>query len=88
MNSYNQSMKSTVSEKGQITIPKALRDRLGLAPGTELEFFEDNGKLVGRRILTSDPFQALVGMLPRIDVDESIVAMRGPAWNADDDARA
>lgn len=29
-------MKTTVSKKGQITIPKASRDRLGIRPGQEL----------------------------------------------------
>lgn len=33
-------MKSVVSEKGQVTIPKALRDSLALVPGTELDFVE------------------------------------------------
>jgi len=40
-------MKTTVSEKGQITIPKALREKLGLRPGTVLDFDEQEGKLVG-----------------------------------------
>lgn len=31
-------MKTIVSEKGQITIPKELRDRFGLKPGTEIKF--------------------------------------------------
>jgi AbrB family looped-hinge helix DNA binding protein len=31
------SMKTTVSEKGQVTIPKRLRDRLGIRPGEVLE---------------------------------------------------
>ena len=31
-------MTSTVSAKGQITVPKAVRDRLGLRPGTRVEF--------------------------------------------------
>ena len=30
-------MKTKVSEKGQITIPKAVRLKLGLRPGTVLE---------------------------------------------------
>jgi antitoxin PrlF len=40
-------MKTTVSEKGQVTIPKALRDRLGLRPGTTLDFNAIEGKLIG-----------------------------------------
>jgi len=31
-------MTSTISAKGQITVPKAVRDRLGLRPGTHVEF--------------------------------------------------
>jgi len=49
-------MNSTLSEKGQITIPKALRDSLGLVPGVELEFTEENGCLVARKLLRRDPF--------------------------------
>jgi antitoxin PrlF len=39
-------MKTVVSEKGQITIPKAVRDRLGIVPGTVLEIESVKGKLV------------------------------------------
>jgi AbrB family looped-hinge helix DNA binding protein len=76
-------MKSVVSEKGQVTIPKALRDRLGLRPGTELDFIEEHGQLVGRRIVKSDVFSALVGLLPPTDVDAAVAEMRGPGWQAD-----
>jgi len=31
----------TVTVKGQITIPQALRERFGLLPGTEVEFVVD-----------------------------------------------
>lgn len=31
-------MSSTVTEKGQVTLPKALRDQLGIVPGTRLAF--------------------------------------------------
>jgi len=31
-------MTSTISAKGQITVPKAVRDELGLRPGTRVEF--------------------------------------------------
>ncbi len=50
-------MKSLVSEKGQVTIPKALRDRLGLRPGTTIEFTDESGKLVGRKALEQDMFR-------------------------------
>jgi AbrB family looped-hinge helix DNA binding protein len=46
-----------VSEKGQITIPKALRTKLGLAPGTVLEFRAVNGKLVAHKKLGLDVFK-------------------------------
>jgi antitoxin PrlF len=39
-------MKSVVSEKGQVTIPKACRDRLGLKAGTTLQFEAKDGKLI------------------------------------------
>ena len=40
-------MKSIVSEKGQVTIPKACRDRLGLRSGSILDFEARDGKLIG-----------------------------------------
>ena len=46
-NSYTESMKTIVSEKGQITIPKAVRDSLGLSPGVTLEIESENGRLIG-----------------------------------------
>jgi len=32
-----------VTSKGQVTIPKGIRDECGLLPGTEVEFVRDNG---------------------------------------------
>ncbi len=46
-NSYPLGMKTVVSEKGQVTIPRAIRDKLGLRPGTILDFNAIEGKLVG-----------------------------------------
>ena len=43
-------MKTTVSEKGQITIPRAVRDKLGIVPGTVLEVDSINGKLVATKV--------------------------------------
>lgn len=38
-----------VTEKGQVTIPKALRDELGILPGTEVEFAVQDEHLVVRK---------------------------------------
>jgi AbrB family looped-hinge helix DNA binding protein len=73
-------MKTTVSEKGQITIPKRLRDRLGLRPGTVLDFEEADGRLVGRKLVPADHLDELVGILPPIPggTDAFIREIRGP----------
>ncbi|MHB1013422.1 MAG: AbrB/MazE/SpoVT family DNA-binding domain-containing protein, partial [Desulfobacteria bacterium] len=34
-------MKATVAERGQVTIPKLLREKLGIRPGTRLDFRDD-----------------------------------------------
>lgn len=38
-----------VTSKGQVTIPKRLRDEYGLLPGTEVEFVDKDGKLLVRK---------------------------------------
>ncbi len=38
-----------VTEKGQITIPKHLRDALGIGAGTDVEFEQRNDALVIRK---------------------------------------
>ncbi len=62
-NSYTLSMKSVVSEKGQVTIPKPLRDRLGIEPGAVLDFREEAGELVAVKRVTRDPVDAVYGVL-------------------------
>lgn len=39
-----------VTEKGQVTIPKGLRDELGIGPGTEVRFEREGESLVVRKI--------------------------------------
>ncbi len=48
-------MNAILSENGQITIPKKLRDELGLLPGTVLDFLEEDGSVVMRKVLVEDP---------------------------------
>jgi AbrB family looped-hinge helix DNA binding protein len=50
-------MNAILSEKGQITIPKSLRDSLGLQPGVVLDFTEESGRLVARKLSREDPFE-------------------------------
>jgi AbrB family looped-hinge helix DNA binding protein len=56
-------MKVTVSEKGQVTIPKRLRDRLGIKAGQVLDFHEEAGRLVAVKAVAADPVSAVYGML-------------------------
>ena len=77
-------MVSRLTTKGQVTIPKPLRDSLGLEPGHELEFEERKGTLIVRRRAPVDPLRRLVGLLPNhIDVDAYLEETRGPAWQPD-----
>ncbi len=73
-------MKSRVSERGQITIPKSLRDRLGITPGQVLEFNADNGRLVATKVTTRDPVDAVYGSLGSgRSTDAFLDELRGPA---------
>jgi AbrB family looped-hinge helix DNA binding protein len=39
-----------ITSKGQVTIPKQLRESLGMLPGTEVEFVEDGGEIRVRKL--------------------------------------
>lgn len=73
-------MKSTVSERGQVTIPKALRDRLGIGPGQILDFEDQGGRLVATKSVQRDPVASVYGILGRPgSTDAAIDEMRGVA---------
>jgi len=44
-------MPSTVTDKGQVTLPKAIRDRLGIGPGTRLDFEVQSDDTLKVRVL-------------------------------------
>lgn len=76
---YSAGMKATVGERGQVTIPKPLRDRLGLEPGQRLEVTEERGRVVLAKDLDDDPIMRVYGTLKLpASVDEVIEEMRGP----------
>jgi AbrB family looped-hinge helix DNA binding protein len=74
-------MTSTISAKGQITVPKAVRDKLGLRPGALVEFeLTAEGALLrkGHRggVRAVD---RVLGILKREAPTDSLIdAMRGP----------
>ena len=52
-----------VTSKGQITLPKEVRDSIGISPGEEVEFQkEENGYLLKKKVRHS-PFDRFVGYL-------------------------
>jgi len=74
------SMKTTVSEKGQITIPKAVRDKLGIIPGTVLEVDSIDGKLVAVKKEVNDVLLKWrgKGKIPgNMSVDDFLRRIRG-----------
>lgn len=74
-------MKTKISERGQITLPKALRVKLGLRPGTQIEFTVEGGKLIGTKSESADGLRVWrgKGKLPRgiSSVDEYLNEVRG-----------
>jgi antitoxin PrlF len=76
-------MRATVSERGQVTIPKRLRTRLGIRAGQLLEFQEDkeSGRLIATKVFDVDPLAGLYGILKNDGrgTDEVIEELRGPA---------
>jgi antitoxin PrlF len=73
-------MRSTVSEKGQVTIPKALRDQLGIRAGQVLDFEAERGRLVARKADARDPVDAVYGVFGTgRRTAEVIEDLRGPA---------
>jgi len=57
---------STVTNKGQTTIPKELRDALGITEGTPLRWKIENGQLVARpKTRRIEEFAGMLGKPPK-----------------------
>jgi AbrB family looped-hinge helix DNA binding protein len=52
-----------VTTKGQVTIPKPIRERLGIDPGDEVEFVETDEGYVVRKRVEENPFEKWKGTL-------------------------
>ena len=70
----------TVTSKGQVTIPKAVRDQMGLQGGDKVKFVKKDGEFHLQKDVDDDPIEEWVGYLKHLegkDVDELIEEMRG-----------
>jgi antitoxin PrlF len=55
---------STISSKGQITVPQEIRKRLGLEPGDRVEFVVEEDRTVIRPARSEvNPFERFIGIL-------------------------
>lgn len=80
-------MATTLTEKGQITIPLAVRQRLGLKPGMRLVFDETVPYLKAVREVDIEQMRSAMGCLSRLGTDEAlsfdsetmVERLRGPA---------
>ena len=74
-------MRAVVSDKGQVTIPKPVRTRLGITQGSVIEFEAEEGRLVGvKQDTENDPVAKVTGIVrPRQRIEAYLNAARGPA---------
>ena len=76
-------MATKVTSKGQVTIPKPIRDHLGIVPGSEVTFRgAADGSIVVEKADTSDPepsrFAKARGSAgPGMSTDELMALLRG-----------
>ncbi len=83
-----------VTSKGQVTIPKAVRDKLGITPGTDVGFSEEGalivmkqdeviqgesrGERIARKLLEYGRLARKEGWLNDLTTDEIMEMTRGP----------
>ena len=73
-------MKAIVSEKGQVTIPKQVRDRLGIRPGQVLDFRAERGRLIAVKAASEETVESVFGILDLgTSTDEAMKLLRGEA---------
>jgi antitoxin PrlF len=72
---------ATVTSKGQVTIPKAMRDALGIRPGAQVEFELEDSRIVIRRRIPKEALDKWEGRLRGKTLfkttDEMMLALRG-----------
>ena len=74
-------MKSTLTSKGQLTIPKSIRDRMGLKAGDALEFDEQVTYIKAQRVFDEKRMRSVAGRGRNdnaLSSQEHLDDMRGP----------
>ena len=68
-----------IGERGQVTIPKSLREKYGLFPEIEVEFIpEEGGIRLQKKMLQSSPIRQVYGILKKGNsTDKYIEELRG-----------
>jgi len=67
-----------ITEKGQVTIPKPIRERYGLHPGMEIRFIELAHRVVVEKATPDDPWRRYRGFLKlRRRTDQMMRILRG-----------
>jgi AbrB family looped-hinge helix DNA binding protein len=61
---------ATLSTRGRVTIPKAIRDELGLRPNDKIRFINDDGEVRLERAYPS--LEEVAASLPALDWDISV----------------
>jgi antitoxin PrlF len=74
-------MATRMTSKGQVTVPKRVRDRLGMTPGSQVEFeLGEDGRVFLTKAAAEDPkspLEALRGRAgPGLSTDEIMALMR------------
>lgn len=74
-------MEATVAERGQITLPKSVRDALGLTKGTRLKVELDGGRIVLRKDVDDaiSRVRGRVPLPPGVSTDDVMRELRGRA---------
>ena len=66
----------TVTSKGQVTVPKQVRDRLGIKPGSKVDFeVAEDGRAFLRRVGKRTRFERMRGTATRGLTTDAIMAL-------------
>ena len=71
-----------ITSRGRVTIPKAVRDELGLREGDKVKFVKQDGGFRLEKDVTESPFDKWLGHLSHLEyarTDDLIEELRGPA---------